>query len=232
MLQKIDQNLWVAEQPIKYFGLNLRTRMTVIRLQSGEIVIISPIRLSEQAIQQLNELGGVTHIIAPNLYHYMFANPLKEQYPNAVFWAAPGLKEKEPDLSIDQTLEEDPFTLSNELEYLFFEGFRTLVPSGFESLNECIFFHSATRTLIITDAAFNFDATFPWTTQLAARVSGIYDMLSPSWLEKLAIAEKGQLSNAINKALEWDFDRVIMAHGSVIESGGKQAFSRAYAFIH
>jgi hypothetical protein len=29
--------------------------------------------------------------------------------------------------------------------------------------------------------------------------------------------------------LAWDFDRVIVAHGAVLESGGKQALTRAYS---
>jgi len=29
--------------------------------------------------------------------------------------------------------------------------------------------------------------------------------------------------------LQWDFDRVIVAHGAVVETGGKQALARAYS---
>ncbi|MFK8186627.1 MAG: DUF4336 domain-containing protein [Phormidesmis sp.] len=232
MINKIDHNFWVAEQPIKYFGLSIRTRMTIIQLQNGELVVISPINLNAQAIQQLSALGRIGHIIAPNLYHYMFANQFKEQYPNAIFWAAPGLKEKKPNLSIDKTIGEEPFTLQSELDYIFFDGFRTLVPSGFESLNECVFLHPETGTLILTDAAFNFDQTFPWITRLVTRISGSYNALGPSTLEKLAITEKQKLKNAVNTILKWDFDRVVMAHGSVVERGGKEAFAKAYMFLN
>ncbi|MEM6452659.1 MAG: DUF4336 domain-containing protein [Cyanobacteria bacterium P01_D01_bin.105] len=230
-LQEIDLNLWVAQQPLRYFGLGIRTRMTVIRFANDELVIISPIRLNPKAIQQLDDLGKVSHIIAPNLYHYMFAADFQAQYPDSIFWATPGLKEKEPDLAIDKTIGEENFPFASELKSIFFDGFRTLVPSGFESLNEWVFCHVATRTLIITDAAFNFDRTFPWSTQLAARASGIYNRLSPSLLEKLAITEKETLRSAVASILDWDFDRVIMAHGQVVECGGKQAFSHAYSFL-
>ncbi|BAZ14066.1 hypothetical protein NIES4071_59060 [Calothrix sp. NIES-4071] len=44
MLREIDNNLWVAEQPFKYWGLEVGARMTVIRLISGELIVISPIQ--------------------------------------------------------------------------------------------------------------------------------------------------------------------------------------------
>jgi len=230
MLKEITSNIWVAEQPLKYFGLGIRTRMTVIRLLNGELAIISPIRIEDPVAQQLNELGKIGYVIAPNLYHHLFAASFKKQYPDATFWATPGLKEKEPHLPIDKTIGEENFPFANELQYIFLDGFRTLVPAGFESLNEFVFLHSATGTLIITDAAFNFDKTFSLPVQLAARASGIYNKLGPSVLEKLAIRKKDAMKRSIEKVLAWDFDRVIMAHGSIIEQGGKQAFTKAYSF--
>ena len=35
---KVDTNIWVAKQNLKYWGLEVGTRMTVIRLENGELV--------------------------------------------------------------------------------------------------------------------------------------------------------------------------------------------------
>ena len=232
ILQEIDSDVWVAQQPLTYFGLSIRTRMTVVRLKSNELVIISPIRLEQTVVEQLNRVGQVRHIIAPNLYHYMFVSEMAKCYPEAILWATQGLREKVPSLPISKLLGEDETPFSPELQHILFEGFRTLVPSGAEPLNEYIFFHLATRTLIVTDAAFNFDRTFPWLTQLVARVSGIHSTLSPSLLEKIATTEREKVKKSVKSILKWDFDRVIMAHGSVVASGGKTAFSNAYRFVY
>ena len=56
-LQKIDENVWVAEQPIRYFGLSIRTRMTVLRLADRELAVISPIRIDEVLAGELDCLG-------------------------------------------------------------------------------------------------------------------------------------------------------------------------------
>jgi hypothetical protein len=228
MLRKIDQDIWVAEQPFRYLGLSVGTRMTVIRLINHELAVISPIPVNDAIVNQLDQIGTVRHIIAPNLYHYLFVANFKTIYPNATFWAVPGLEIKKPDLLIDQIISTNTNSTWNGLEYIFFDGFMTLGLNGFDALNECVFFHSASRTLILTDTAFHFDESFPLITQLATRVLGGYKSLSPSLLERIATTEKDKVRASVNKVLGWDFERVIMAHGSIVEKNGKEKFKRGY----
>lgn len=228
MLKKIGINIWVAEAQLKYFGLGVGTRMTVILLANRELAVISPIEVNDAIARQLDDLGTVSHIIAPNLYHYLFAANFQKRYPKATFWAAPGLEVKKPDLTIDRIIQGNANSLWDGLEYVFFDGFRTLGLSGFDALNECVFFHSASRTLILTDTAFHFDESFPVSVKLATKVIGGYKNLSPSLLEKIATSDKAKVKESVNKVLAWDFERVIMAHGSIIENNGKQKFKQGY----
>jgi hypothetical protein len=228
MLREIDSNIWTAEQPFRYFGLSVGTRMTVIRLANDELVVISPIQVNEATLQQLDEIGSVRHIIAPNLYHHLFVSKFKEIYPKAILWAAPGLESKKPELPIDRVIKSNGDREWIGLEYLLFEGFSTLGLSGFDPLNECVFCHCASRTLILTDTAFHFDESFPLVTQLATRVLGGYKELSPSILERLATRDKNKVRQSVEKVLSWDFERVIMAHGRMIETHGKQRFTEGY----
>ncbi|ESA33249.1 methanol glmu [Leptolyngbya sp. Heron Island J] len=228
MLREIGRDIWVAEQSLRYFGLNIGTRMTVVRLESRELLVISPVQVSDSIFNQLGELGLVKHMIAPNLYHYLFAASFKKIYPNATFWAVPGLEIKKPDLLIDQIIKDSENGPWSGIEYVFLDGFRTLGLNGFDSLNECVFFHAASRTLILTDAAFHFDESFPILTQLVTKVIGGYKSLSPSLLEWVATTEKNKLRKSIKQILGWDFERVIMAHGSIIEQNGKEKFKRGY----
>jgi hypothetical protein len=228
MLREVDSDIWVAEQPLRYFGLSVGTRMTVVRLVDRKLLVISPIQASEAIINQLNQLGAVEHIVAPNLYHYMFATDFKALYPAATFWAVPGLDIKKPTLPIDQIIQIQENSLWSGIEYTSFDGFRTLGLSGFDLLNEYVFFHTASRTLIVTDAAFYFDESFPLITQLAARVIGSYKSLSPSLLEQIATTDKKKIRESVERVLSWDFERVIMAHGTVVERGGKEKFTQGY----
>lgn len=228
MLREIDRNIWVAEQPLRYLGLSIGTRMTVIRLANRELAVISPIQASGTIVTQLGKLGTVRHIIAPNLYHYSFIARFKALYPNAIVWAVPGLQAKKPDLPISKIIERDVRSSWDGLEYIFLDGFRTLGLGGFDSFNECVFFHSESRTLILTDAAVHFDESFPALTQFASRVLGGHRKLSPTLLERVATTAKESVRKSVEKILGWDFERVIMAHGNVIEQNGKEKFQQGY----
>ena len=236
MLRAVDTNLWVAEQPLRYFGLSIGTRMTVIRLAAHELVIISPIQLSDGLVNELNELGTVAHIIAPNLYHYLFAADFKAAYPSATFWATAGLQAKRPELPIDRAIcHRQGFANADSsdnpwpgLECLFFDGFKTLGPSGPDPLDEWLFLHAPSRTLILTDTAFCFDENSAWLTQLVTKIGGGYKSLSPSLLERVATTDKEKVKTAIEQVLRWDFERVIVAHGSIVERDGKRQLKQGY----
>lgn len=228
MLRSIDRGIWIAEQPLRYFGLSVGTRMTVVQLKNQELVVISPIQTNDILVKQLDEIGVVKHIIAPNLYHYLFAEQFKSLYPDAIFWAAPGLDVKKAELSIDRNIVDEIGNHWEGLRYIFFDGFRTMGLNGFDVLNEYVFFHEVSHTLILTDTAFHFDESFPLLTQLATRVLGGYKSLRPSLLEQMATKEKAKVKQSVMRVLAWDFSRVIVAHGSIVEQDGKEKFKQGY----
>ena len=231
MLKEIDRNLWVAEQEQKFMGLSVGTRMTVIRLTDNSLLLISPITIPPGLKLQLDELGTVKYLIAPNLFHYLYLADCQKLYPNAEIIAPPGLASKQPDLKIDRVLTEDEIDFNYELEYQLFSGFQVLIFTQIKTINEIVFYHPATKTLIITDSAFNFDDSYPWITQFAARIIDSYQTLKPSWLEKIAVQDKQLAKSAIALILAWDFDRVIMAHGKIVDTNAKQQLAAGYEWL-
>ncbi len=228
MLKQIDCDLWVVERPFKFFGLEVGTRMTIVRLKTGDLITISPIKIDRETVEQIDNLGKVKYIIAPNLYHHLFIQDFRSIYPDAQLWATSSLTEKRPDLAIDIPITDKQNNLFDEIDYLLFDGFQTLLPNGYTPLNEYVFCHRASRTLILTDTAFHFDESFVPLTQLVAKLTGGYKILRPSPLEKIATQDKQSVKNAVDRVLLWDFDRVIVAHGSILETGGKQQFKAGY----
>jgi hypothetical protein len=224
-------NLWTATQPLRFLGINIGSRMSVVRLSSGALVLISPIELNAQDCQMLDSLGSVGHIIAPNLFHHFSIGSTQKLYPNAQTWGVAGLTEKCPDLLVDQQLPNSG-SFEDTLEYCSFNGFRTLMPSGVKPANETVFYHRPTRTLILTDVAYNFDENNTLGTRFAAQVLlGSYKTLMPSRFEKLATRDKTQVETSVQRVLDWDFDRVIPGHGSVVETGGKVQFEAGYRWF-
>ncbi|MBE9045875.1 DUF4336 domain-containing protein [Pleurocapsales cyanobacterium LEGE 10410] len=104
MLRQIDRSLWVAQQPFKFLGLEVGTRMTVIKLSDNCLVLISPIEIDPETEKQLNALGTVRYLIAPNLFHYLYLDQCQQIYPQAQTIAPPGLIAKQPNLKKDKVL--------------------------------------------------------------------------------------------------------------------------------
>ena len=138
---------------------------------------------------------------------------------------------KQPNITISKTFERDKIDFNGELEYIPFKGFQAYIPPKIVTVNEIVFFHPNSKTLILTDSAFNFDRNFPLVTQLAARILGSYQSLQPSLLEKIAIRDKEAISKSISSILAWDFQRVIMAHGNIVEKNAKEQLAAAYNWV-
>jgi Domain of unknown function (DUF4336) len=228
MLKPIAENLWVVDHPLKFYGLPIDSRMSVIRLNASELVVISPIQISPELVEQLAMLGEVKYIIAPNLYHHLFAKDFAAAYPDADFWAVNGMQQKRPDLKPDRYLTEPSGDLGGDLHYLNFPAFRVWDFVRNRPFNEYVFWHRPSRSLILTDTAFHFGPESHWAVQGVAKALGIYQKLQPSILERLALRDRPSAVATIQTMLSWDFNRVIMAHGSIVETDGKRRLREGY----
>ena len=231
MLKQVGRYIWVAEQPLKFLGLPVGTRMTVILRSDNSLLLISPIKIDANLKQQLDNLGTVKQIIAPNLFHHLYLEHCQQIYPEAELIAPLGIETKQPNIIISKTFERDKIDFNGELEYIPFKGFQAFIPPKIVTVNEIVFFHPNSQSLILTDSAFNFDRNFPLITQLATRILGSYQSLQPSLLEKIAIRDKEAISKSISRILAWDFQRVIMAHGNIVEKNAKEKLAVGYEWF-
>ena len=130
MLHSIADDLWVAEQPLRYLGVAPTTRMTIIRLADGTLVVHSPIRLTDELRSAAASAGRVRFIIGPNRFHHLFVPDWQKAYPDAQTFCAPGLDTKRADLKFTAVLgDEPPAAWANEMEQAFMRAFRPLTRS-------------------------------------------------------------------------------------------------------
>src|SRR5690349_5167476 len=98
MLRQLADSLWVAEQPHRYLGFDLVTRMTVLRLADGALWVHSPIRLSDELRSIVDSSGPVRYVVSPNRFHHVFVTDWQRAYPDAQTFGAPGLETKRSDV--------------------------------------------------------------------------------------------------------------------------------------
>ena len=223
-MNQLAGGLWVADQPLRILGVELGARMTVVRLPGGGLLLHSPIRPSAELVGEVLALGPVSAIVAPNRFHHLFAGAWLDACPGTPLFVAPGLETKRPELPIAGVLSDTP-------EPLWQGALDQVLLRGLPLTNEVVFFHAATATLVATDLAFNIGSDRPAATRWAFRLSGAGGKLAPTFLERLMIRDRAGFRASIRRILEWPFDRVIVAHGSVLETGGRRALESGYSWL-
>jgi len=121
----VPDRLWTCQMPLRLFGVELGTRMSVFRLsdEGGGLWLHSPIALDRPLREELNALGRVRFVVCPNMGHHMFAGEYFGAYPDASFYAAPGLPEKRPDLPFNAVLGDVPeLGWAKDLDQALFRG--------------------------------------------------------------------------------------------------------------
>lgn len=223
-MRQLDDDLWIADQPLSIAGIELGARMTVLRLPDQRLLLHSPIRPTPELLEEVRALGKVGAVVAPNRFHHLFAGAWLGACPGASLFVAPGLETKRPDLPVAGLLSDTP-------EPMWKGAVEQVVLRGIPLTNEVVFFHAASRTLIATDLAFHIGPDRPALTRLAFRLSGAYGHLAPTLLERLLVRDRTTFRASLQRILDWPFDRVIVAHGTVLETGGRRELARGYSWL-
>ena len=223
-LTPLAPDLWVATRPLVLFTGDVGTRMTVIRLRDGGLWLHSPVRLDAPTRAALDALGPVRAVVAPSLVHHFFVGDYAAAYPAARVFAPPGLAKKRPDLRIDELLSDTPPPeWAGQLEQHLFKGAPIM--------NEVVFFHPPTRTLVLTDLAFNIvRPAASRRARLFFRFVGARGF-TPHRGVKLITRDRAAARRSVDHILGWDFDRVTVTHGDVLETGGRAAWEAAFRWL-
>jgi len=223
-LTPLAPDLWVATRPLPIVVGDVGARMTVIRLRDGALLLHSPVALDTETRLALDALGRVRWVVGPSRVHHLFLPDYADAYPEAALCGAPGLAEKRKDLRFTHVLDGAlPAEWRGEVEYLLFEG----APR----LNEVVFFHPASRTLVLTDLAFNVRRGAANRARIFHALVGAVGRFGPHRIVRFAIRDRQAARRSADRILAWDFDRVVVSHGEVLETGGKDAVASAFAFL-
>ena len=223
-LRELAPDLWVTERPLSFGGVEFGCRMTVIRLADGSLFLHSPVAPDPGLRDELEQRGTPRFAVAPNRFHHLYIGEYPKIYPDIELYAAPGLAAKRTDLAFRTVLEDSaPPGWASELDQVVFQGM--------PFVNEVAFCHRASQTLILSDLAFNIGADAHWTARLFFRLVRGYGRFGPSLLERILIRDRRAARSCLAQMLHWDFERVIVAHGSVLERGGRDALRAGYAWL-
>lgn len=232
-LKPVADDVWIVDSgPLRVFGgIPLPVRMAVVRLRGGDLLLYSPTRYDEGLRRELAEIGRVRHLVAPNVAHWMFVKQWQGMCPDATTWAAPGLRGRgqvrRSGVRIDRELgETPPPDWAGQIEQVVVRG-----GAGFVEVD---LFHTATRTLLLTDLVVNLEAEkLPRPLRPFVRLFGMAapDGEPPPYLRAVIKLRRREATQAAARLLAWGPDRVVFTHGAWFERDGTAALRRSLRWL-
>jgi hypothetical protein len=226
LTEYIKDQIWILEYPIRYAGINLFGRMTIVKLDSGDLIIHDPCEIDDLVKHELDTIGEVKYIVAPGSYHHLFVTEFQQKYPNAETFLCPGLERKRPDIKFE-------WILGNKPDHRWNDVLDQVVVQGTKFIWEVAFFHRPSKTLILVDLLENIgdDYQHPASRLLRFWWKVIYRMwnnpkAAPEY--QMGWGKKYIVKGGLNKILSWKAERVILAHGELIESNVTNILSSAW----
>lgn len=210
--------------PVALGGARFEARMTIIRLNDGSLVVHSPGPLDAAVRDGILALGRVAVIVAPGNFHHLHVAACQRVFPDAETWICPGVERRERSLRFDGVLGEQlPAAMQREFEQAFVGG---------RLMAEVALLHRPTRSLLLVDLVERYGDDTPnvnWLMRGCWKLFGLWNRpaLAPEyriagWKDRAAARE------ALERILAWDFERVVIAHGNLVERDAKAVLRRAW----
>ncbi|MDO6965259.1 DUF4336 domain-containing protein [Rhizobium alvei] len=228
MLKEFGPNIWIADGTVvtAAAGFHYPTRMGVIRLANHDLLLWSPIALSDELGAEVETLGTVRYLIPPNALHHTFLGDWQRAYPSALVYAPPGLREKRKDIRFDADFGDGPVAAwAGEIDHAIMWGNRITT--------EVVLFHRESGTAIFTDLIQQLPrGWFKGWRALVARLD-LMTADEPAVPRKfrLAFTDRQAARLSLETILAWPTQKVIIAHGPPIIEDGQSFLRRAFHFL-
>lgn len=218
----VPESVWVTERPV-WYTVRLRSRTTIVRLPNGGLWVHSPGPPTDEVCAALDRLGDVRFIVVPNKFHHLEAPAMVARYPQALVVGPKSALERNPKLSLNLGLD-DP---------AFLEATPELSPiqlTGVPFLDETVFFHGPTGSLIGADLLISACARDHWTWRYSARVWGRYETIKTPPDVRTKTRPSADVAVAIAQLRALPVKRILVAHADPITERPLEQLADAWSF--
>jgi hypothetical protein len=201
--------------PLMRIGRNM-----VICREGDELTLLNPVRLSVVGEAELARLGRVSNIVRLGCFHGLDDRYYVERF-GARFWCQPGSK-RYPEPVPDVELTEDTELPIRDARIMTFRDAR---------LPECAVLIGRDGGLLVTCDSVQHYGDWKRTSLVARLVMRYYGftkstLVGPIWLKYMS-SRGGNLQADFERMLEWPFNKMISAHGALLDEGAHAAVERA-----
>lgn len=222
-LVAVAEGIHTLESTLRiHAGFYLPVRSTVLRLDDESLLMISPLRMDDALAARVDALGRVSHIVAPSKLHHLFVGEAAARWPSARVHLPRGLPAK----LAKQGRTVPPHSV---LPASLPSGVQGILLDGVPDMDETLFFHAASRTLVVTDLVFHVLAPEGLLTGSILRMVGAHRVLAQSRALRFMTRDREAARASLEQVLALDFTRLVMAHGVVLDVDAK---ARLRAALH
>ena len=234
-LRRHHEGLLTIDHPLRAGGIELGTRTTLLatRGKAGERgwLLHAPGPLAPEDHAAIARLGEVRAIVAPNAFHHLFLGDAARAYPDARLLASPALRAGPPSRAPRLRVDAELGGAGEPLLDLLGDDVLALPVLGMPKLAEFVFFHAPSRTLVTTDLVFNVRRAEGLFTRLFMRVNGAYGRFGMTRVGRSLVRDRDALAESVARVVALDAERVIMAHGEIVERGGRAALRESFGWL-
>ncbi|ACS60664.1 conserved hypothetical protein (plasmid) [Rhizobium leguminosarum bv. trifolii WSM1325] len=230
ILKPVGDGIWIVDSgPLAAAGaIPLPIRMTVMQLGDGSIVLHSPTRYDISLRQEIESLGAIRHIVAPNSAHWSFVKDWKGRVPDALAWAAPGLRRRRQVKKARIPWHGD---LGAKSPAHFAPDIDQIEVPGIGGFFEVCFFHRKSQSLVVTDLIQNLDDHHQSAMmRLFSKLVGARDR-APIYL-RAVVRLKGEPAKAAARQLvALAPKRVIFSHGRYFDEDASARLRKSFEWL-
>lgn len=234
-LKPVAENLWIADGGLIRMAMGIvsipfSTRMTVVRLADGSLWLHSPIAPNDGLCAELEALGKIRHLVSPNYLHYAHIATWQARYPKAIAWASPGVRERAAAQGIVVHFDAD---LGDDAPTVWREDISQHIFQGSRIMREVVFFHHASRTLILTDLIENLEtARMGWLWKGITMLAGNGDPDGKAPIDmRLTFRDRVAARQSFAHLLAWQPEKILLAHGRCYLENGTEELVRAFRWV-
>ncbi len=211
-MKSVAESVWTLRYPLPLLGNDLGRTVTIIRLESGKLVIHSTGAFTDSDVAAISKLGDPGWLLDATLFHDSFAKEGRAAFPN-IPYLAPRHFDSVADVQ-SLALSPPPAEWADELD---------VVPlAGMPKVQEHVMFHRPSCTLIVCDCLFNLGASGPvWTRFFTRYFMGLRNGVGMSLFFRLMIKDRAAFKESIRPVLDWDFQRIVVGHGNPLAHNTK-----------
>lgn len=218
-------DIFLCRDPVRIVGMKLTATMTVVRLPNRQLLLYSPVHLTEERRRAIESLGTVAELYAPNTFHHRWIGEWSRAFPEARVHAPKALREKRSDLTVRRVSDREPLgSLSSVFEEVSIGGF---------ALHESVLLHRPSGTLLVADLVHNIGKPNDFWTRAYSKTMGFYDRVAISKMIRwTAFTDARAARHSLDSLFSLDFDRLVVGHGSPVSGGARQLLIDAYRWLH